>query len=104
MNNIKSKVVIALIIISGSLVGNVSIYYDIIFISGFIFLIGIVTYFMKKAEKIVSETVAEGTIEELNQCLKEIENSEDFDKKTKNNLIKEIKQKIAAKHNTKDLT
>ena len=103
MKNIKSTLVIILTIIAGSLVGNVSIVYDIVFFSGLIFLLGVVTYFSKKAEKMVSTTVEESSLEELNQCLKDVENSSDLDSKTKNNLIKEIKQKIELKESSTKL-
>ena len=95
MNKLKSTSILVLTIIAGSLVGNVSIYYDIVFFSGLIFLLAVVTYFMKKAEQIVDE----GSLEELNQCLKELENSNDLDEKSKQKLIIEIQQKIELKQN-----
>ena len=100
MKKIKSSLVIILIIISGSLVGNVSIYYDIVFFSGLVFLLGVMTYFMKKAESNLAKVVEEGTLEELQDCLKEIEESKDMDDKTRLNLIKEINSKIEIKHRT----
>jgi len=39
MNKLKSTSILVLTIIAGSLVGNVSIYYDIVFFSGLIFLL-----------------------------------------------------------------
>ena len=102
MKNIKSTFVIIVTIIAGSLVGNVSMIYDIVFFSGLIFLLGVVTYFSKKAEEIVSATVEESSLEELNQCLTEAEKSSDLDEKAKNNLIKEIKQKIELKESLID--
>ena len=102
MKNIKSTFVIIVTIIAGSLVGNVSMIYDIVFFSGLIFLLGVVTYFSKKAEEIVSATVEESSLEELNQCLTEAEKSSDLDEKAKNNLINEIKQKIELKESLID--